>query len=94
MLALLRAREAAREKQPGAGRFHAWMLGSRIRYASIKTAITFGIVLGLIALVDGPDALRQGLWFTILIAVVAFVLNAWVWYPRAKQKPTIPPPTR
>ena len=66
------------------------MLGSRLRYASVKTAITFGIVLGLIALIDGPEALRRGLWFTILIAVIAFVLNGWVWYPRATRKP-IPP---
>ena len=75
------------EKQAGAGRFQAWMLESRLRYALVKTAISFGFLLGLIGLVDGLDTLRRGLWFTILMAAIVFVLNGWVWYPRARQHP-------
>lgn len=67
-----------------------WMLASRIRFAVVQTAISAGIVLGLIALIDGPDAVRSGLWLTLLVVVVAFVLNGWVWYPRAKRRAQLP----
>jgi hypothetical protein len=63
-----------------------WVLASRIRFALVQTAISAGIVLGLTALVNGINPLREGWWFTIIVVVIAFLLNGWVWYPRAKTK--------
>ena len=65
-----------------------WVLASRIRFALVQTAISAGIVLGLTALVNGTNTLRGGWWFMIVMVVIAFLLNGWVWYPRAKRKST------
>lgn len=61
-----------------------WMLASRIRFASVQTAISAGIVFGLSAFLSGIDSLGENLWFAIVVVLIAFVLNAWVWYPRAR----------
>ena len=70
----------------GESRLQAWALESRTRYALVQTAISAGIVLGLGAFFGGIDSLSDNMWFTIVVVLIAFVLNAWVWYPRAKRK--------
>ena len=65
---------------------NAWMLASRTRFALVQTAISAGIFLGVSALSSGFDNLSVNLWFMIVVLVIAFVLNAWVWYPRAKRR--------
>lgn len=63
-----------------------WILASRTRFALVQTAISAGIVLGASALSQGFDNLSINWWFTAVVLVIAFVLNAWVWYPRAKRR--------
>ena len=65
-----------------------WMLASRIRFALVQTAISVGIVLGISALTQGIGSLADNLWFTLGVLLLAFVLNALVWYPRAKRRLT------
>ena len=72
----------------GPSRLQAWTLESRTRYALVQTAISAGIVLGISVLSRGFDTLSDDFWVVIVVAVIAFVLNAWVWYPRAKRKLT------
>ena len=63
-----------------------WILASRIRFAAVQTAISGVIVLGLGAWFNGLDSLWDDLLFILVVVVLAFVLNAWLWYPRAKRR--------
>ena len=63
-----------------------WMLASRIRFALVQTALTVGILLGIQVLGNGLDNLGEGVWYWIAGALIAFVANGWIWYPRAKRK--------
>ena len=75
----------------GNSRLQAWALVSRTRFALFQTASSAGIVLGLSALFQGIESLRENLWFVIVVVLIAFLLNAWVWYPRAKRRLTTRP---
>jgi membrane protein DedA with SNARE-associated domain len=63
-----------------------WVLASRIRFAVVQTAISGVVVLGLGAFFNGLDSLRNNLWLISVALVLASVVNAWVWYPRAKSR--------
>jgi hypothetical protein len=65
---------------------NGWLLASRIRFALVQTAISAGIVLGVAALVNGLHTLWESFWFIIVVVLIAFLLNGWVWYPRALKR--------
>jgi len=61
-----------------------WSLGSRMRFASVWTAVSAFIVLGVMAL--GGSLSGRGVLLSVPILVLAFLANAWIWYPRAMRK--------
>lgn len=75
----------------GPSRLQAWALVSRTRYGLVQTAISGAIVLGINTFSNGIDSLLENLWLVILVVLIAFALNAWVWYPRAKRRLTTRP---
>lgn len=61
-----------------------WSLGSRMRFAFVWTAFNALIVLGIMAL--GGSLSGQDLLLAIPILLLAFLANAWIWYPRVVRK--------
>ncbi len=72
------------------GRLTAWTLVSRTRYALVWTGVNAVVVLGLMALF-GSYSMRSVLPFAIPVVLISFLLNGWIWYPRAKRKLTTRP---
>ena len=64
-----------------------WTLVSRTRYALVWTGVNGLVVFGLIALF-GSFSLPDVLWFAIPALVLSFLMQGWVWYPRAKRRLT------
>lgn len=62
-----------------------WTLASRIRYASVWGGINAAVFLGL-GLVLGSLSVQRALILAVPAALVAFLAQGWIWYPRAKKK--------
>lgn len=80
------------EKQAGAGSFQERTVGSRTRYALVWTGLNTLVVFGIL-IPAGALAVRTAvLWgIPLVLMTLTFLLQGWVWYPRAKQKLTTEP---
>ena len=69
------------------GRFQAWTLESRTRYALVQGGINAGIVCSIVL---GASFPRINVWralsYVLLGFVVAVLLQGLIWYPRVKRK--------
>ena len=74
------------EKQGGSGRFQAWTLESRTRYALVWGGINAAIIWSVILLATSEVSVGYVLLFT----AVAVLAQGSIWYPRAKRKVTNP----
>jgi hypothetical protein len=78
------------EKLPGSGRFQAWTLESRTRYALVWAGVNALVVLGLGVLL-GSLSVQHALLLAIPAVLVGALVHGWLWYPRAKPKLITPP---
>ena len=74
------------------GRFQAWTLESRVRYALVWGLINSAAVSAVyvVARVSDPSAGRT-LRYAGLGLVIAVLAHGLIWYPRAKRKLADPP---
>lgn len=66
------------------GRLTSWTLASRTRYALTWGGAAVVGGFGIAALNGGVS--RDYLLVAVPVALVALLVHAWVWYPRAKRR--------
>jgi hypothetical protein len=67
-----------------ADRLRAWKLATRTRFALVRTGVNALLVTGVMAV--GTGISRSELLVGIPVFFVALLLDAWVWYPRARRR--------